>query len=280
MTGATGLTGSAGGTGPTGSAGTAGPTGAAGSAGATGATGATGSAGSAGATGAAGSSGGFVVGGSDAETISAEDFMSVGEIGRSTTESAVAAQWPVSATIDQLLRARVHRKCDRHLHRDGERSRNRGHMQDEQRSNLQRFDSLRHHRLRTNLRGQGPVRNWHRPGCAVPGACALTRAQTLRRAQIPARARSPAPARRDPSAELTTRSRHACEIYEAAMSRTTRPAGPLVQARAYAPASEPASSAGGRANAGQRMPRSLLRVHSAWRRCPRNVRTASSSLRL
>src|SRR5262249_47202594 len=112
-TGATGVTGATGATGPTGPTGPigekgergeTGATGAAGQAGNNGSTGATGPTGSTGATGPTGSSGGFVTGGSANEEVGKSGgFIGIGELGVSSTESGVAATWPVSNTLDQLF---------------------------------------------------------------------------------------------------------------------------------------------------------------------------------
>jgi hypothetical protein len=93
-------------TGAAGPAGATGPTGATGMAGANGATGATGSAGAAGPTGPTGSTAGFITGGtgtSPPNVGSPPFFVSIGELGASTTENGFAAMFFSNATLDQLF---------------------------------------------------------------------------------------------------------------------------------------------------------------------------------
>jgi hypothetical protein len=63
----------------------------------------TGASGPTGATGPVGSSGGFVTGGTAGEEVEKlGGFIGIGELGISSTESSVAATWPVANTLDQL----------------------------------------------------------------------------------------------------------------------------------------------------------------------------------
>jgi hypothetical protein len=102
--GEVGATGATGPTGAPGANGTNGEAGANGTNGTNGANGTNGMTGSTGATGPTGSSGGFVTGGSANEEVGKSGgFIGIGELGVSSTESGVAATWPVSNTLDQLF---------------------------------------------------------------------------------------------------------------------------------------------------------------------------------